>query len=380
MRVGIDAHILGKGKGGVETVLLGIIRSLAQLDFTNEYLIYVSRRHPFRAGELPSNFRLCPLPVANPWIQRPLVIPFLYARDRLDVIHLQRVMPFWGCQRCVLHIHDALYETHPQFFSPLKRRIFSAISRRSATRATRIVTVTEHARREISAVFGVPAERIDVISNGLDSVSFHAAVGAESLDRILQRCAVTRPYVIVLGMLERHKNTDIALRAFERFSAAHPAFTLLVVGRRRTETRRGYADELQELAASLCAAPKIKFQGYVSDEDRLALLNGASMLVFPATAEGFGLPPIEAMACGVPVIAADTPVAREVYADAVMLSRPLDPADLAAQMDQLAADHQIRTVLVARGLTHAAKYSWRNVAYKLIKIYEQVSQCRSAAP
>src|SRR5688572_30404452 len=116
LRIGIDAQILGKQKGGVETYVYSIIRNLARLDATNEYFIYVPMKHPFELHELPPNFHLRRMILSNPWIERSLLIPYFYRRDRLDVVHVQRVTPFWGCRNTVVHIHDATYETQSHLF------------------------------------------------------------------------------------------------------------------------------------------------------------------------------------------------------------------------------------------------------------------------
>ena len=377
MRIGIDAHILGKGKGGVETALLGIIQALTELDRENEYKLYVTANHPFRSGSLPANFQLRPLPVSNPWIERPLVIPYLYRKDRLDVIHLQRMMPPWGCRRCVLHIHDLLYETHPQFFPPLKRRIFNSISRASAQRAAWVVTVTENARQDILRIYGIEPKRVTVISNGIDSALFRPRPDGEPAVSIGQTHGVSGPYILVLGMLERHKNTHVAIEAFKIFARTHSGVSLVLIGQARSEARGGYVRELQSQILDSECHERIFMPGYVSDGERLEWMQGALMLVFPGTAEGFGLPPLEAMACGLPVISAETAVSKEVYGDAAVMTRPDDPQDISEAMQRLASDEILRSCMTARGLARASRFTWSQVAAQLIAVYQKAAEDRS---
>jgi len=376
MRVGIDAHILGKGKGGVETALLGIIRALAELDRENEYLLYVTANHPFRGGILPANFRLRPLPVSNPWIERPFVIPLLYRQDRLDVIHLQRMMPPWGCRRCVLHIHDVLYETQPRFFPVAKRLIFNSISRASVRRAARIVTVTESVRRDILRIYGIAPDRVTVISNGIDSTMFHLPALNSLVAPIGPSRGVKGPYILVLGMLERHKNTHVAIEAFDRFARTHPEFSLVLIGQSRSEARGGYVRELQLQISRSQSPGRVVMPGYVSNEERLAWIQGAWMLVFPGTAEGFGLPPLEAMACGLPVIVAETAVAKEVYGEAALMTKPLDPHSIAQAMHSLVSDETLLRRMIGRGLARAGRFTWAKVAAKLIDVYRDAAERR----
>lgn len=372
MRIGIDAHILGKGKGGVETALLGIVTALAEIDRENDYFIYVGRSHPFQKTPLPANFHLRRLPFTNPLIERPFVIPFYYRKDRLDLIHLQRIAPPWGCRNCVLHVHDILYETHPQFFSPVKRRLFNVLSRASVSRASHVVTVTESARRDIQRVYDVAAERITVISNGVDESLFRGGLDSQSIETAKARFGVSGPYVLLLGMLERHKNTHVAIEAFERFAEAQPDYSLVIVGQARSETRKGYAAELFQTVSRMKSRERIVFTGYVSDADRLSLLNGAATLVFPGAAEGFGLPPLEAMACGVPVVMAESDVAREVCGDAAMMTPAGNAGAVALAMLRLTTDAALRTNLIARGLHRAATFRWQSVAARLLQVYVNV--------
>lgn len=363
MRIGIDAHILGKQKGGVETCVLSIVRTLSRLDSSNEYFIYVTRKCLLKPRELPDNFHLRHLPIENPWIQRSLLLPYYYSSDRLDLIHVQRAMSPWGCARTVLHLHDATHVTLPSIFPAWKRLVLTKLFRWSGRRAVAVVTPGECAKADLVRHYAIDPAKIFVIPNGIDPNAFFVEPGLKRADDV--------PYVIHVGAIERNKNLLLLIDAFRIFHETHPAFQLFIAGKPSAEMRGGYMHELQERVATLNLEGKIVFTGYVPDGDLRRLLAGARMLVFPSIAEGFGFPPLEAMACGVPAITADTPVSHEVYGDAVIRAIPNDAADLALKMTMLAENSRLAAQYIRQGRMKAETYRWENSCAGLIEVYRR---------
>ncbi len=370
MRIGIDAHILGKQKGGVETCVEQLIYELARLDRVNEYFIYVSRRHPFIEHPLPPNFCLCPLPWESPWIQRSVLVPYLYRRDRLDVIHLQRAMPFFGCERTLLHVHDVIYKTHPHLFPRWKRAVLNPIFQLSCRRAQHVVTTTSSSKSDIVRFYHVEPDKIHIVPDGVNTESFYPVRDEKELSKAKQAFGLSSPYVMYLGALERNKNVHILVEAFGEFIRGFPDYKLALVGKYRSETRGGYVDELKNTAERLKLTQNLVFTGYVSEKDRRLLLNGAKMVAFPSECEGFGLPPLEAMACGIPAIASGIPVISEVYGDSVLTCRPGDPQDLARAMQMIASDPNVVAGLVQRGTERVASLRWESHAREMLKLYQ----------
>jgi glycosyltransferase involved in cell wall biosynthesis len=379
MRIGIDAHIIGKQRGGVETVLDNVIRTLARLDHENQYFIYVTKRCPWRTEEWPSNFHLRLLPSESPWLERLIVLPLYYWQDRLDVVHVQRALPFWGCSHSVLHIHDVLYVTHPHLFSPWRRMILNPVFRRSSHRATRIVTPSATARDDIMRSYGIDYDKIVIIPNGVDQTRYYRLLDQNKIASTAHRFGIRQPYVIFLGAIERNKNVLGLLEAYAKFRVTCPDFQLVVAGKLRAETKKGYEAEVRDRVAQLGLQTCVKFTGYLSAEDYRSMLSGAHMMAFPSLAEGFGLPPLEAMACGVPVVTSDLAVFRELYGDAVLSADAHDIDQLASVMVRLASEEGLAEIMRQKGLKKANSYKWEFACRRLMDVYRSAASSKNSS-
>jgi glycosyltransferase involved in cell wall biosynthesis len=379
LRIGIDCHILGKQRGGVETVVEALVRGLARHDADNTYFLYVTSKHPFQPGELPANFHLRFLKSSSPTVGRLLLLPRYYRRDRLDVIHLQRAAAFWGCPHTLLHVHDAMYATNPELFPGWKRVLLNQLFRWSGQRATQVLTPTEASKADIVEHYRCDPSKVHTLPAGSVENLYPEADSAR-IDEVLEQFQVRRPYFLFLGALERNKNVHLLVQGFAEFAKRRPEYQLALVGKRRAQTRGGYIEEVLQEMARLGIEDKVTLTGWVSNEQRRLLLCGATALVFPSAAEGLGLPPIEAMACGVPVIASDVPSIREFYGDAVLSCRANDAGHLAARMLELAADPDLARELVARGLERSRRDHWTNQPARLLEIYRLTAGVPACQP
>lgn len=373
MKIGIDAHVIGKIAGGTETVLLGLIGGLARIDRDNEYILYTRPGQSLERLELPSNFRLRPLPLANPWLQRTLVMPWLCNRDHLDVIHFQRALPLCGCRRSLLHMHDAHLRTHPQLFPPLRRRVLDWVFARSGRRAARIVTGSHTSQSEIQQYYGVPPAKIVVVPYAVDHQVFFREADPARLEAVRQRLGLSGRTILHVGVLERHKNLHVLVEALALLRRDCPDVRLVIVGGPSRQSRRGYSQELRRQVNSLSLADHVVFVGHLGEDDLRLLLNVATLLAFPSSAEGFGLPPLEAMACGLPVVASDLAVLRELYEPAALLTPVGDAQALAGAMRRVMNEPGLSEEMSRRGLELARRYHWDQSARRLLDVYTEVA-------
>lgn len=247
----------------------------------------------------------------------------------------------------VFTIHDLIHLKVPSESSPLRRLYYRAVVRPAARRAWRVLTVSEHSRRDILAWCGVEPECVRVVGNGLS--------GAFSTAGPTQERAC--PFLLHVGRRTSHKNIDGLLAAFARSRARHEVELVFT----------GAADEATVLQArALGVEQRIAFAGRVGDEELAALYRGARALVFPSFYEGFGLPVVEAMGCGTPVITASTTSMAEVAGEGnALLVEPTDADALAQAIDRIVADAPLRELLSQRGIARAESFRWEHVAERV---------------
>ncbi len=274
----------------------------------------------------------------------------------------------------VVVFHDAIAEQHPKLIFPgLKSRLFWKLkSWLARCRANRLVTVSEDARAQLAAVFRRPASGIEVISEGPDP-SFRSldvtSVGPAILEKY--RLPVGVPLILYVGGISPHKNLEGLLHALARIEGS--AWHAVLVGDYAKDTFLGCYSEVLELSRSLDLAGRVTFTGYVADADLVILYNLATMLVLPSFGEGFGLPVVEAMACGLPVAASNRNSLPEIVGEAGLLFDPLSHEELARAITRLLSDESLRNALRTKGLKRVELFSWKTSSRKLISIIEEAA-------
>jgi glycosyltransferase involved in cell wall biosynthesis len=272
----------------------------------------------------------------------------------------------------VVTFHDAIAESHPGLIFPGARaRLFwNAKSWLARRQADRILTVSASARSRISAAFGIAESSIDVVGEGPSDI-FRPIRDLRGLNAALDRYRLpaAAPLVLYVGGISPHKNLDGLLQAFARLPQG-PGH-LAIVGDHAGDSFYGCYPQLLELRARLGLEPRVTFTGFVPDEDLALLYNAATVLVLPSFDEGFGLPAVEAMACGLPVAASRTGSLPEVLGPAGVFFDPRDPAGMAAALARVLGDPGLRAGLSAEGLRRAAQFSWSAAARDAVRIFER---------
>ena len=301
-------------------------------------------------------------PLRLAWEQ--LRLPALVRRSAADLLHSPHyTMPMRAPIPVVVTFHDATFFTHPHLHERVKVRFFQWAMRGSARRARRIVTVSEASRRGILEHTGADPSRVDVVPEGVDPEQFHPP-SEEEVDAFRRRHRADRPWMAFLGTLEPRKNVPRLVEAFGRIAGDWPGDLLLagVVG---------WGEE--DLERAIAAAPpgRVRRLGYLEDHERRALLGGAELVAYPSIAEGFGLPVLEGMACGAPVLTSATSATEEVAGGAAELVDPLDVGSIEAGMRRLLSDEDRREELRAAGPPRAARYTWEGAAASMVDVYRR---------
>ena len=369
MRIGIDARKLHDF--GIGTYIRNLLRHLGRLDRETEYVVLCRPDDRTALAAVGDNFRPIAESAPNYSIAEQVAIPLALRRERVTLFHAPHYVlpPLVRC-RSVVTIHDCIHLMFPQY---LPSRLALAYARTSigsaARRATRVLTVSESSKRDILRFVDVPPDKIDVIYNAYDE-RFAVEPREEDVVRVRERYQLHDEFVLYAGNVKPHKNLERLIQAFDlvrRRGLDH--LKLVLIG-----------DEISKYAALRRAVHQhqlhkyVRFLGYLPEETLAVMYRLAGVFVFPSLYEGFGLPPLEAMASGTPVVTSNLSSLPEVAGDAALLVDPYDPTAIADGIELVLTDADLRRDLRRRGLARARQFSWEQSVRRVREIYCEVGR------
>jgi len=367
MRVGVFPETLGRQAGGPESyereLLRQLFRAAPDVDF-RAYLLSDAARDAL--GALPANAQARVLRPRSRWLSVPVSLPWAAARDRVDLLHATFVPPPALSRPLVFTMHDVSMFEHPEFYPPAIRLRLVALLRRGLASARVVLCVSEHTRRTVAERFGLPETRLAVAHHGVDA-RFRPQEPEAARACVAEGLGVESPYLLHVGKYEERKNLPRLIAAFARFREKTGDDTRLVLAGKpswvaksvtRAIARHGVGEFVVEL-------------GHVPEETLPALYSGARAFVFPSLWEGFGMPVLEAMASGTPVLTSDRTSLPEVAGDAAVLVDPESHDALVDALVRICSDDDLRGRLRARGLERAATFTWEGCARQTLRAYEQ---------
>lgn len=368
MHIAIDAHSVGAGLAGNESYATNLIEALAEIDSVNDYTLYVTRNEAVeRFSKRWPNFQVRTTLPHTPLIRIPLTLSAELRKHPVDVLHVQFTAPPFAPCPFVVSIHDLSFEHLPETFNRRSRAQLRLTVRRSAHKAARIVALSEHGKRDIIATYGISPELVTAIPLAAPP-HFEPVTNERELQRIRHTYGIAQDYILSVGSIQPRKNLSRLISAYVRLREARPDSKLpqlVIVGKRAWL----YDETLKSIDDSGAGASVI-VTGYVPDNDLPALYSGALCFVYPSYFEGFGLPPLEAMKCGTPVIVGNRTSLPEVVGDAGLLVNPFDVQALAAAIEQLLDNPDFRLKLRVKGLMRARMFDWRETARRTLEVYQ----------
>jgi glycosyltransferase involved in cell wall biosynthesis len=370
MRIAIDTHAIGSRLTGNERYIAALAEALLALDSENEYCLFFSREEARQRWENRApNLRA--LPVAqNPLWRLGFDFPRQLRRLRAAVFHYQYTGPLVDVCPGVVTIHDVSFVRHPDFFPPARQLRLRLTVRRAVRAARRIITGSEFSKAELVELFEVPEEKVVVIYHGVGP-EFRPLEDPEELARCLARYGLRQPYLLAVGNITRRKNQRLLVRSFGQWLTRHAeAEHMLALIGQEDDYGRAVREEIRRLGL----AARVRLTGYAPEEDMPYLYAGAELLLNTSLYEGFGLPLIEAMASGVPVVASRAASFPEVCGDAARLVDPLDPDETAAAIEEILGSRARRTELVRHGLARAREFRWEEAARATLEVYRQAAK------
>jgi glycosyltransferase involved in cell wall biosynthesis len=368
VHIGIDATALPQQPVGAGNYIIQLVRAFSRHTSQVEFTIFTQRHAlPLLAVSERPGFKLVALPDANPALRllwEQTAFPILAARHKLDLLHsLHYTIPLAYPGRSVVTFHDLTFFLFPHLHILPKRVFFRTFIQLSRRRAAAIIADSESTRQDAIRLANVPPGKIHTVLLGV-TPDFHPESDPAALQSVRQMYNLPERFLLFVGLLEPRKNLPVLLQAFASLPPQQPQAKLVIVGRQGWM----YQQTLQ-LVQSLGLEQQVHFTGYVNQADLPRVYNLAEMAVYPSTYEGFGLPVLEAMACGTPVITTNVSSMPEIAGEAGVMVPPGDMTALAQAIERLLSDPLERQRRAALGLERAAQFTWERTAAETLDVY-----------
>ncbi len=367
---------------GVGTYIRNVVRTLGRLDCVNEFLLIGTPAKVEEIGSLPSNFHAIPLLASDRSVAGYREFRTALQGLNCDLVHIPNLFSVPRMLPCpyVMTVHDMLeHMSRARERSGFWRSFHFQMTKRVLAGAARIFAVSNFTRNEIEKLFEVPSDHVEVVYNAIDERFLHGHASAADRELIAQRYQVTYPFLLYAGRISAHKNV---VRMIEAFSAlktelgreqAYPDLKLIIIGDdlsgnpdlRRTVVRSGVQHD-------------VRFLGFVPIEVLRIFYDEAKIFVFPSLYEGFGLPPLEAMAHGTPVVTSNASSLPEVVGNAAVLVNPENVFEIMRALLRVLRDQPLRDRMKQRGYEQAARFSWETSVRRILDAYGQIAHGRTS--
>ncbi|HZD94819.1 MAG TPA: glycosyltransferase family 1 protein, partial [Candidatus Sulfotelmatobacter sp.] len=366
MKIAIDAHSLGTQAGGNETYYRQLIRGLAQDASRNHYTLF--HTHPFTLDEIENDPRFALRKTAkNPVVRLTAALPAALREIQPDIFHCQYVQPLWGNGRTVVAIHDLAHEHFPEFFHPLEALRMKKLVRWTAKKAQHILTISQFSAADIAERFSLPRNKITVAYLSA-SPDFHPRDKQFCQDHLARAYGIRSPFILYIGRIQARKNLPRLVEAFACVRKKGADLQLVIVGKKDWQS-----EMLAARVSELGLESTVIFPGFVPFNDLPLFYNAAELFVFPSFFEGFGLPVIESMASGVPTITSFGSSLQEIAGDGALLINPAETDSIAAAMDKILGDRDLRERLAAAGIQRAKQFTQDQLVKNTLAVYRLVA-------
>lgn len=369
MRIGIDGRPIQGRFTGDCTYWRGLIGGLSRLGSDDEFFIYLDPKLPRPEVPASENLRVRYLRSISWRAWSAWAFPRALREDGIHVAHVQYTIPPGVPCPVVTSIHDVSFKRHIEFFPLTDRLILDMGVKRSAKRASRILAISSYTKRELLELYRIPPAKITVIYPGVDK-QFRPMDMEAARQVIGEKYGIRSPFVLTVGVIQPRKNLQRLLEAFAKFKGVWQSVHQLIIAGKYGWMETGLERRIERLGL----VGDVVLTGYVPYEDLPAFYSAADVFVYPSVYEGFGLPPLEAMACGTPVITGDRTSLPEVVGDAGMMVDPHDVDALAGAILRVSSSDSLRAEMSAESLKQAGKFSWDDMARQVAAIYHEAAR------
>jgi glycosyltransferase involved in cell wall biosynthesis len=382
-KIGIDIRLIGKNETGSEVYFFNLVKNLATVDRNNEYFLYTDR-DPEKDADLKKeterlrlgdNFKIIVIDSPNRFWWNLWALPNHLRKNPVDIFHTQYIAPFWLPEkvRLVLTIHDISFNFFPEYIKKSDLFFLKTLIPRSIRRADKIITVSASEKENIADFYHIPPEKIEFTHNGADLERFGRDFSNEEMEVVRKKynlpasanTSAGKPekFLLYIGTLQPRKNIPAVIEALgyldEKF---------VIAGNRNA---RNFDRRIDEAIKRYDLQDRVIFPGWIDEGDKPILYKLAAVFVFPPLYEGFGIPIVEAMAAGIPVVASDIPVHREIAEGAALFCDPKNSSEFAENISKFLTDANLRRDLAEKGKIAARSFTWRKTAEKTLGIYKK---------
>ena len=365
MRFSVDAHAIGQHLTGNETYVRNLLHGFASLDQESEFIAYISRQSALQ--DVPARFTTR-MVAEDPFLRLGFDLPRRLRKDRPDLLHVQYTAPLFCPVPVVVSVHDVSYLEYPAFFKRSRAMQLRYTVQRTVHRAARIFTPSEFSKHSIVEAYGVDPEKVLVMPNAVSPL-FRPISRSKAMRWATERLGFAGPFILSVGDLQPRKNHLSLIQAFKELILAFPQLShhLVLVGK---ETWHSHA--IRTAAKKSGLEDRIHFTGFVEEQELLQFYGACEMFIYPSYYEGFGIPILEAMACGRAVACSNTSAMPEVADSAALLFDPRSVPDMVRAMRDLLLDAELRARMERLGTHRATLYSWETTARLTLDAYYEV--------
>lgn len=371
MIIGIDASRANRDiKTGTEWYSYNLILELAKIDSENRYFLYTPEKLKEKLSKLPNNFEEKILSWPPKYLWTMLRMSYEMKKQSPDLLFVPaHIIPLISPQKTVTTIHDVGFVRFPDLYSNLEVKYHKFGLEQAIKKASTIITISEFSKKEMIELYHIDSQRIKVVYQGFDRGEYRVIDDRERLAKVKEKYKLPNNYLLFVGRINFKKNIPNLIKAFKEVLSQDELkdFKLVLVG----EPETGYDDIIREIKKQNLN-DKILLLGWVNMEDLVCIMNMAKVFVFPSKYEGFGIPPLEAMSCNIPVIAADSGSIPEVVNDAALLFNPDSPSDIAEKLIKLLKNRKLQEDLINLGRQRINNFSWNKCAKETLEVFKSL--------
>lgn len=375
LRIGIDYTAAVCQGAGIGRYTRELVRALAELDQRHDYVLFAAAGGKQPADTAwPSGFQMRSVPLSDRalailWHRLQLPLWVELATGPIDIFHSPDfVLPPVQRAKTLVTVHDLSFIRYPQCADANLRAYLNKVVPRSVHRADLVLADSQSTKDDLVELLGVEPAKIGVVYPGVEE-RFRPIEDHANFEQVRKRYNLPPRFILGLGTLQPRKNFTRLIEAYSLLVTHHPSFHLVIVG------GKGWLyEEIFATVERLGLEEKVIFPGFAADEDLPALYSLADLFVFPSLYEGFGIPPLEALACGTPVITSDASSLPEVVGEAGLMVEATNVEALAQAMKQVLEEDSLREGMIAKGMEQARKFTWKEAASRLLTLYETMRE------